>query len=242
MAREISIKLFEKNLKSHNKQGLERSYYTIENYTNEYVKVKPLGSTTKYAIQVVIDKEFVKEFQTYLKKKKFEILGTNNYYHIGCMLADYYDNEANASHIKEQMEAIEKDYTLMKDGSEPFELIENDDAKFYFLPYNEKCETLCDFIETIKTGLIKFAKNRDITIVMNIIPYNNMLTGGFVFNAVDENDNTYDFVSNMVLSVDFDIKSSGYAAALLMCGIAKNSFDLETLNFHIIAENLKYEK
>lgn len=242
MVREISINLFEKNLKTQNKQGLERSYYTVEDYTLEYVKVKPLGSTSKYAIQVVIDKDYVKEFQTYLKKKNFEILGSSNYFPIGNMLADYYANEKNAIHIKEQMEAVEKDYILMKDNSQAFELVDNDDAKFYFLPYNEKCDSLCDFIESIKTGLIKFAKNRDITIVMNLVPYCDMLVGGFVFNATDEEDNQLDFVSNMVLSVDFEQKASGYAAALLMKGIAKNAFDLETLNFHIFADNLKYEK
>lgn len=242
MFREISISLFEKNLKAHNRMGLGRSYYTACDYPNEYIKGMPLGTTNKFAVRVVIDKEFVKEFQAYLKKKGFEIIGANNHYHIGNILADYYSNEKANENLKGKIEAIEKDYIELKENQEAYKLIENDDALFYFLPYNEKCETICEFVESIKTGLIKFAKNRDITIVMDLEPYCNLITGGVVFNALDEQENQLDFYSNIVLNVDLAIPTSCYAATLLMSGITKNQFDLEALNFHILAENIKYNK
>lgn len=245
MAQEITIEVFENNAKIYNKKNLRRSYASIPLHETEYIQLRPLGASSKFVLEVIIDKEYAVEYQKYLKKKGFTILGGTNYYHIENMLKDYHSNERIYGNIKDRMEEIEKDYNLMLKNNKPFVELENDDVKFYFLPYNDTIETLCDFIEASKTGISRFCKNRDITIVMNVIGYCNMIKGFFGFNFFDaesKKEESIDYSSNILINVDFSIKNSVYASALLLSGITSSKEDIELMNCHILAENLKYNK
>lgn len=245
MAQEITVGVFEQNAKIYNKKGLQRSYSSMSARPTEYIGLKPLGATSKFVLEVVVDKACGLEFQEYLKQKGFAILGAKNYYHIGNMLQDYHDKEALYESIKERMEAVQKDYLLMKDDTTPFDELENDDVKFYFLPYNSQIHTLCEFIEEEKNAILQYAKEKDITIILNIIGYCNMVKGFFGFNFLDadsKEETVVDYSSNIVVNVDFSQRVGTYAAALLLTGITENAEDLELMNCHILAENLKYNK
>lgn len=245
MAQEITIELFERNAKVYNKKGLRRSYSSIPDRPAEYIGMKPLGASSKFVLEVVIDKASGLEFQEYLKRKDFMILGAKNYFHIGNMLQDYHEKESLYETIKERMDAVQKDYLLMKENPEPFEELENEDVKFHFLPYNDEIKNLCDFIEEEKNSILQFAKEKDITIILNIIGYCNMVKGFFGFNFLDadaKEETVIDYSSNIVVNVDFSQRVGTYAAALLLKGITDNAEDLELMNCHIVAENLKYDK
>ena len=72
-----------------------------------------------------------------------------------------------------------------------------------------------------------------------------MLTGYFGFNYIDAqtNDDTeVDYSSEIVVKVDINQVASVYVCAILLEGITPNSLDLELMNVHIAADNLKYEK
>lgn len=112
MSVEINIDLFEKNAKVYNRKGLKRTYSSFIKHEGEYISQRPLGASSQYVLEVVIDKEFVVPFQKFLKRKKFQILGSKNYYHIGKMIEDY--NEKKPESLKEPMQAIIKDYEEMK--------------------------------------------------------------------------------------------------------------------------------
>lgn len=246
MSVEINIDLFEKNAKIYNRKGLRRTYSSFVKHEGEYISQRPLGASSQFVLEVVIDKEFVVPFQKFLKRKKFQILGSKNYYHIGKMIEDYDEKKPQQESLKASMEAIKKDYDLMKKDSADFEEIENDDAKFYFLPYNDEITCLCDFIEEEKTSFVRYCKKNDITIVMNIISYTtNMLKGFLGFNFIDaesKEEDVVDFVSNMYVAVDFSQRMSVYAASMLLTGVTSESEDLEMVNCHILADNLKYTK
>ena len=245
MAQEISVELFERNAKLFNKKGLRRRYSSIPEREAEYIRQRPLGASSRYVLEVSIDKESVQDFQTFLKDKGFTILGSKNYYHLENMIKDYHLHESLYETIRDKMEALEKDCNLMKENQQPFEEIENDDAKFYFLPYNHSINSLCGFVEEMKNEVLGFCKEKDVTIVMNIIAYSNMVKGFFGFNFFDadqQGDVVIDYSSNIFVSVDFSQRNSAYAAALQLSGISDNAEDLELMNCHIMAENLKYNK
>lgn len=244
MAQEISIGLFERHAKIYNKKGLRRRYSSIPERENEYISVRPLGASSRFVLEVVMDKEYVLDFQHYLKEKGYSILGAKNHYHLGNLIQDYHAKESIYSSVKEKMEAIEKDYHLMIEDSSPFEEIENDDAKFYFLPYQGNIQNLCEFVEEEKSDILKYAKDKDITIVMNIIGYCNLIKGFLGFNFLDEEskeEKVIDYLSNIVLAIDMSQRMAVYGAALLLTGITPQEEDLELMNCHIVAENLKYK-
>lgn len=245
MAQEITVGLFERNAKIYNKKGLRRSYSSIPARAAEYIGLKPLGASSEYVLEVVIDKASGLEFQEYLKQRGFKILGAKNYFHIGNLLEDYHQKEGMYEAIKDRMEAVQKDYKLMTESPEPYEELENEDVKFYFLPYNSQIHTLCEFIEEEKNPILQYAKEKDVTIILNIVGYCNMVKGFFGFNFLDadaKEETVVDYSSNIVVNVDFSQRVGTYAAALLLTGITANAEDLEMMNCHILAENLKYTK
>ncbi len=245
MAQEINVELFEKNAKIYNKKGLRRAYFSIPKREEEYINLRPLGATSKFVLEVIIDKEIVGEYQEYLKQKGYTILGSSNTYFIENMISDYKNKLSLYSNIKEQMEAIEKDYNLMLEKNKAYEELENDDVKFYFLPYNDNISNLCEFIEEEKQEILKFSKDKDVTIVMNILAYCNTIKGYFGFNFLDadtKEEVNVDYSSNIIVNVNFAQKMSVYAAALLLTGITENGEDLELMSCHIMADNLKFIK
>lgn len=245
MVQEISIDLFEKNARAFNKKGLQRKYSTIANHFAEYIPLPPLGASSKYVLEVVIDKDYVGLLQDYLKSQGYEIIGAKDYFHLSNLINDYHKNELLYKPYKEKMQEIEKECQNIKAEAKPFEEIQNDDVKFFFLPYNNEVSNLCEFVEKEKDHLYKLAKDNDITIVMNLKPYTNMLRGFIGFNYLDaeaKEETVVDFSSNIYFTVDFSKATGVYAAALLLSGVTDEKEDLELMGCHILAENLKYSK
>lgn len=243
MAQEITVATFEKSARAFNKRGIMRSFNTMNDYPAEYYAKPQLGVTNKYVLEVTIDKEYAEDFQKFLKRRKIQVLGDVNYYHIGALVTDYEKNGKFYPHMAEQMEAIRKDYELMQQNAKPYKEVEDDDVKFFILPYNDKIETLCDFIERYKSAILEYANKDDITIIMNIVGYSNMIYGYFGFNFIDaesKNGEVIDYSSQITLTVDMKNKSSVCAAGILLSGIANNAEDIELMNCHIFANNLKY--
>ncbi len=246
MEEEISVAVFEKNARIFNRKSLRRRYCSIPEHLEEYLRVKPLGATTKYVLEVIIDKGYVEKFQDMLKQWHFTLLGSNNYFHIENIVVDYHWNENVFSAVKEQIEAIEKDLESMKVNKKEFKELENDDVCFYFLPYNEKIHTLCKFIEEVKEDIISFCLKEDITIVMNVKGYSANVQGFLGFNFLDAEEEkeevVIDFTSSFVLKVDFAERMSVYNAAMFLTGIADNEEDLDLLNCHILADHVRFKE
>lgn len=239
MAIEINLKQFESNAKKYNKRGLNRGFYSIAQSAQEYVKSTPLAATSDYVLEVSIDKGSADDFQKYLKRKKYKVLGAKNYHHIGKMVEKYNAYEKSYSSLKEKIEAISKDYELMKKSKDKYSEMPNDDVKFYFLPYNDDVTNLSQFVEAEKNNIVKWCKKNDITIIMNIVPYCNMARGFLGFNFLDdqaEGEVVVDFLANIQVGVNMNDRMSVYAAALLLSGVGQTESDLATMNCQIIAE------
>lgn len=243
MAQEITVSTFEKNARAFNKKGIMRSFNVMNDFASEYYSKPQLGVTNKYVLEVTIDKEYASDFQKFLKRRKIAIIGDYNHYHIGCLVEDYKKYGRYYPELAKQMEAIAKDYDLMLADSKPYKEVENDDVKFFILPYNDKINTLCDFIERYKGAILEYAKKDDITIIMNLLGYSNMISGYFGFNFIDaesESEEVIDYSSQITLTVDLKSKSSVCAAGILLSGVANNAEDIELMNCHIMAENIKF--
>ena len=249
MAIELSISAFERNAKSFNKKGLRRQFYSIYTHSNEYVSSVPLATSRKYVFEVTIDKEFVESFREYLKGEGFNVLGSENYFYLENLVEGFELNRNNYANINEEaVEAIKKDLALMKERNKDYKEIENDDAVFYFMPYNDGIETLYEFIKTKKAGILDFAKKNDITIMFKVLGYLNQVDGFFGFNFFDadkkDEDVIIDFASRVTIMVDFNSRGSVFAAGILLAGIGETEEELldSEINTHILADNAKYTK
>ncbi|MGM9969909.1 MAG: hypothetical protein ACI35S_05890 [Anaeroplasma sp.] len=245
MAKEISISLFERNAKIFNKKGLRRAYSSIATKYNEYIPLPPLGATSKYVFEVNIDKEYVEAFISFLKEREFEIIGSVNYYFIEKIVNDFHKNEEPFKGHKATIEEFEVQLKDINDNKKDFIEVENDDAKFYFLPFNSNIETLFEFIGVYKEQIISFAKENDITIMLKPIGYSNQLEGFFGFNFFDaekpDEEITIDYSSSLVVKTDFSNKYSVYASSLLLNGIGENESELNVMDVHLVGDKLKYE-
>ena len=241
--KEISLSLFEKNAKLYNKRFIRRSYVSYEEHYNEFVNTKPLSARNKFVIEATIDKEYVKPFIELLKENGFNILGSKNYYNLENVIKDYNENPSMYQVQKEAIAAIEKDVELLKNSSEEFENIENDDSRFYFLPYNDKVESLFEFVEVYKDTILKFSQENDITIMLKVSGYCNQIEGflGFNFFDADKTDEevVVDFASRVTVVANLNSNVSVFAAGLLLSGIGESEDELKALNTHIVVENIK---
>lgn len=245
MAQEISVSTFERNLKMYNRKGLRRRFSSVYDHEGEYLKAKPLGVTPKYVLEVIIDKDYVLDFQELLKKENFKIVGDVNYIHIEKIVNDYHENEALYSSSKEAIEAFEKDYKNILANIKDYKEVENDDCSFYFLPYNDNISNICQFIEEEKDKILSYAKEKDVTIIMNLIGFSSIIKGfiGFNFYDADQNDKevVVDYTSNFTINLDFAKGATVYNTAILLKGLSDNEEDIELINCHIFAENVRFK-
>ena len=249
MAVELTIEAFEKNAKNFNKKGLIRQYYSIHNHAREYVNGVSIAATKKFVLEVTIDKESVVKFIDFLKNEGFRVLGSENYYYLENIMLQYNLNKANLSNVDPKaFEAIGKDLDLMKEKNKDYKDVENDDAVFYFLPYNEGIETIFEFVKTKKDAILKFAKDNDITIMFKFLAYTNQVDGFLGFNFFDadkpEEDVIIDYASRITIMANCASRDSVFSAGLLLAGIGESAEELldSDINVHILAENAKFTK
>ena len=244
---EIDVPIFERNLKIFNKKGLRRTYSSVESHFTEYLIVPPLSCSKDFVIEATLDKENVLEFQNILKDKGFKILGSKNTYFVDKLIEDYNLNKKYFEDDEEKINKIKAERDAEAAKLEDYELIENDDAKFYFLPYNEGIINLYEFIKACKDDILAYSKEKDITIMLKINGFSRQIEGFFGFNFFDADQKgevVVDFASNITIAVNFNMLPAAYAAAILLSGVATTKEDLadSDLNVHLIAENLKYTK
>lgn len=244
---EINIPIFERNLKLFNKKGLRRAYTSVLSHKKEYLDVAPLSSSQYFVMEVTLDKEYVDEFQQFLKDNKFTVLGSTHTFHIDNLIKDYEENKQYFPNREEQIQNIINDRDERIKQNKPYELLENDDVKFYFFPYNEKVKTLYDFIQNYKELILSYAKEKDITIMLRPYSFSNQLEGFFGFNFFDadsKEETVVDFASRTTVYVDFNQVPVVYCAAVILSGIGNSKEELASrdLNVHLLSENLKYQK
>jgi 5'(3')-deoxyribonucleotidase len=244
---EINIPIFERNLKLFNKKGLRRSYASVLNRYSEYLQIPPLAATTNYVLEVTLDKDYVKEFQELLTKKGFTILGYENTYHIDNFLVDYEKYKEYFKDTPVDFEAVKKERDTLKEETKEFKELENDDVKFFFLPYNEGVSTLYEFINTNRDDILAYAKEKDITIMMKLVPFNKQVEGFFGFNFCDADQKeevVVDYAARIVVAVDFNKFITAFQGAVLLSGIGETKEELadSDLNVHLVAENIKYKE
>ena len=247
MAEEITLELFERNLKLYNNKNLRRSYTSIDNKINEYgLKAAPLSATSKFTIEVTIDKSVVEPFIELLKSKNFEVLGDINTYFLDKTVSDYENNKGLFSSQKGAVDAISKDLVEMKKKRQPYKEIENEDCIFTFVPSNDVIDTLFEFVTAYKDEFVKFSKDNDITIMMKVAGFCNQVNGFIGFNFLDadqpDKEVVVDFVMRVNVNVDFNNRGSAFSAALLLKGIGENKDELVAMNTHLLADNLKYKE
>ena len=247
MAEEISLELFERNLKLYNNKNLRRSYTSIENKINEYgLKVAPLSATSKFSVKVTIDKSVVEQFIELIKSKNLPFYGDTDTFFLEKSVSDYEANKNLFVQQKEPVEAIKKDLVGLNENRKEYKEIENEDCEFSFVASNDVIDTLFEFVTAYKDEFIKFSKDNDVTIMMRIGGFNNQLNGfiGFNFLDADQKDKevVVDFVIRINVNVDFNSRSSTYSAALLLKGIGENKDELIAMNTHLLADNLKYKE
>lgn len=238
MAQEISVKAYEQKAKKFNKRGLNRSYSSIAKNAGEYINGLPLGFTDEFVLEVIIDKEFATKFIDFLKRRNYPIIGKANSYYIGKLLEDYEKKKQYFPNIADQIATMAKEYDEMINAKTKYEKIENDDVKFYFLPYNENVSSLCEFVEKEKEAILKYALKNDITILMNVLAFSRQIKGFIGFNFLDEdNDNeTISFQSSIYVTADFKQPISVYNVASLLNAITDTEDDLELMGVHILTE------
>ena len=249
MAVELTLSAYERNVKNFNKKGLRRQFYSIHTHQSEYINNQPLALTNKFVFETTVDKESVASFIELLKGEGFRVFGSENYYYLENLIEEYDLNKDKYANINtEAIEAIRKDLEEMKAKSVDFKEIENDDAVFYFMPYNDGIDSLYEFVKTKKDVLSKFAKDNDITLMFKILGYNNQIDGFFGFNFFDadnqKEDVVVDYAARISIMVDFNNRNSVFSSGVLLAGIGESEeelFDSE-LNVHILAENAKYTK
>jgi len=247
MAQEITISQFERNAKKYNKKGLLRKYSDINKYFSEYQGVKPLAQTTKFVIEVTVDKSVVEQLIKELNEKGFTVLGDKNYFYPNLVVETYLKNRPFYRNVDPNaIQAISKDVKKMVDEKKDYKEIENEDTVFYFLPYSDTVETFYEFVKTTKDYFVKFSKDNDITLMMKVMGYSNQLSGflGFNFFDADKGDENVvvEFASRMTIGVNFNDKDSVYNAGILLCGIGETEGELvdEDINTHIVTETAKY--
>ena len=244
---EINIPIFERNLKLFNKKGLRRTFSSVEKHSKEYMEVAPLSSSSKVVMEVTIDKEYAEEFQELLKNQGFSVLGSNFTFHLENLVKDYEIYKEYFKDKQEQIDGIKAEIEKRKKENTKYFEVKNEDVKFYFLPYNEKTNTLFDFVKNYKDIILDFAIKKDITIMLNPHAFSNQLKGFFGFNFFDADEKqevVVDFASSVSVHVDFKQPATVYTAALLLSGIGNNKEELGTkdLLVHLISENLIYKK
>jgi hypothetical protein len=238
MAQEISVKAFEQKAKRLSKKGFNRSYSSIAKNASEYVNALPLGYTDDLVLEVIVDKEFATKFIDFLKRRNYPIIGKANSHYFGKLLADYENKKQYYTNIAVQMATMAKEYEEMLSAKSKYEKIENDDVKFYFLPYKEDVANLCEFIEKEKDSILKYALKNDITILMNVLAFSKQVKGFIGFNFLDEdNENeTISFQSSIYVTADFNQPISIYNAAVILNSVTSNEADLELMGVHILTE------
>ncbi|MBQ9449269.1 MAG: hypothetical protein IJU60_05285 [Acholeplasmatales bacterium] len=244
MEKEINVELFEKNARLYNKKNLKRHYASIWEHAKEYgFIVPPLGCRGDFVIKASIDKEFVEEFIGFLEERKLNIIGVNNHYQLRYVLEDYeiYKNAMND--ISENIKKIEEEYQRQLNIKEKYMVNENDDAVFYFYPFNEDVDTLFEFYLRYKDEILDFAKQRDITIMFDLESFYNFATGFMAFNFLDSdnNDEPMDFAKRIIIHFDLAKAYSIYVVSRILSNIGDTYEELEYMETHIFGDNLKYK-
>ena len=244
MEKEINVELFEKNARLYNKKNLKRHYASIWEHAKEYgFIVPPLGCRGDFVIKASIDKEFVDEFIGFLEERKLNIIGVNNHYQLRYVLEDYevYKNAMND--ISENIKKIEEEYQRQLNIKEKYMINENDDAIFYFYPFNEDVDTLFEFYLRYKDEILDFAKQRDITIMFDLESFYNFATGFMAFNFLDSdnNDEPMDFAKRIIIHFDLAKAYSIYVVSRILSNIGDTYEELEYMETHIFGDNLKYK-
>ena len=246
MAQEISLSLFERNVKLFNKKGLRRTFSSIYSHANEYLPINPLSARREVVLEVTIDKNSVDAYQQFLKDNGFTVLGDKNYFNLENAINDYDQNPEAFQHQKEAIDKVRVDVENMKKDLAPYREIKDDDAIFYFLPYNDVVKTLFEFIGAYKEKISEFAKKEDITIMMKVTGFCDQIDGFFGFNFFDadqgDKEVIVDYASKINVKVDFKDRYKVYAAGLLLSGVGDDLEELTAMNTSIIAENLRYTK
>ena len=242
MAEIITLAEFEAKAKKFNKSGLKRSYTSIPGRLSEYGIIKPLGATNKILLEVLVDKEFALELIDLFKSNGFTTYG-NNYYFYDSLINEY--DSCNKQVYKnvnpEAIEAIRKDVEEFKTKTNAYEEADNDDVKFYLLPYNENIDTLFEFVEVYKEKIKAFALEKDITVMLKPLSFTNSIGGFIGFNFFDadlkEQNVVIDYAPSITINVDFNNVLSVYNAALLLNSIGENEDELKEVNVLLLTEN-----
>lgn len=243
---DIKIEQFEKKAKFSNKKRMERSYTSIAEHPEEYLSYKPMGMSDKFLLEITCDKSDVDELQAFFSIKGYKIVGSEKTFFIEREIEDFhkYKNILKEDAVNAYL-AEEKRLNDIKANPKKYKDAQTEnDVLFYLYPYNDKIETLYEFILSEKEDLLKYAQEKDITILMGIAGFSQTVSGfiGFNFFDLDEKvegkEVVVDFAYNFVVNIDFSNPLNVYATALVLSGLTKDREDLKDINYHIIAKEI----
>ena len=237
MEQEINLELFEKHALLLNKKNLKRHFSSIWQHPKEYgLIIPPLGCRGDFVIKASIDKEFVDEFIQFLEDRKFNIIGMKNHYQFRYVLEDYEIYKNMMKDVSENINKIEAEYKRELEIKERYEVDKNDDALFYFYPYNENVSTLFEFYLRYKDEILEFAKQKDITIMFDLESFYNIGSGFMAFNFFDSdnNDEATDFAERINIRFDYKKPYSIYVVSKILSNIGDEKDELEVMNTHLV--------
>ena len=243
MATKIEYRLYERNCKNKNKRGVLRGYQSIYNHPEEFGLMKSAGVTNKLLFSVSVDSSVVEGLITLFRDLGFKTYG-DDYYYLECAYSDYMTNDKLRASIKdEDLEGMRLELLDRKTREPMFIEEDNDNTKFYLLPYNDECETIYEFIDKYKAKILEFAKVDDVTITMNPVGYSDQINGfiGFNFLDLDEKEEGKDveveFASGFNIGVDFKKSVTIYSSALYLTALGSNNEALNSLHVAIYGDN-----
>lgn len=243
MATRIDYRVYERNCKNKNKRGLLRGYSSLYAHPEELGVIKGAGVDNKILFSVSVDVSVAEDLIKLFRSFGFKTYG-DDYYYLECRYNDYMNNEKLRASIKDsELEALKMELLDRKARESMFIMEENDNTKFYILPYNDECHTVYEFLDKYKKAILDFSKIDDVTITMNPVGYSDQIQGfiGFNFYDLDEKEDGRDvevsFTSGFNIAVDFKKPITIFSSTLYLTALGSDNEELNSLNVALYGEN-----
>jgi hypothetical protein len=205
-----------------------------------------MGMSDKFLLEITCDKSDVDELQAFFSNKGYKIVGSEKTFFIEREIEDFhkYKNILKEDAFNAYLAEEKRLNDILANPKKYKDAQTENDVLFYLYPYNDKIETLYEFILSEKEDLLKYAQEKDITVLMGIAGFSQTVSGfiGFNFFDLDEKEEgkevVVDFAYNFVVNIDFSNPLNVYATALVLSGLTKDREDLKDINYHIIAKEI----
>ena len=236
---QITLAAFEANGAKFNSKNLKRSYFDVLKNLGEYENgiLVDKEDYNKIVLEAIIDKSAIDEFIELLKKNNFTLYPDKDLPFITNMrnrIKGYMETPKQQADLKSISKSIEE-----LEQKPLYQVNTEEDAIFYFVPFNNKIKTLHDFFNVYKEMFYEFALKNDLTILFRTKDRKNRVEGFFAFNFLDSVDNkvqSYKYACRINLKDSAKNSEEFIEECYTLSAIGKNKFELEAINTVISEE------